>query len=108
MMVEKFARTVKKKNTIFVVSVKSITDEEDKMTEDMAKLLKEYENVFSVKSPPNLPPRRGEDDHAIPMVSGVRSQVRNLYRLTPEEKEILKTRLKELTEARHIRPSSSP
>jgi hypothetical protein len=104
---EKFARIAKKKNTIFVVSVKSITDEKDEMTEDMVKLLKKYEDVFSVKSSPDLPPRRGEDDHAIPMVSGIRLQTRNPYRLMPKEKEVLKTRLKELTEVRYIRLSSS-
>jgi hypothetical protein len=71
-MVEKFARTVKKKNTIFVVSVKLIT-EEDEVTEDMAKLLKEYEDVFSVKLSPNLSFRKREDDYAIPTVSRVRS-----------------------------------
>jgi hypothetical protein len=59
--VEKFARTVRKKNTIFVVSVKSII-EEDVVVKDVAKLLKEYKNMFSVKLPPNLPPERNEDD----------------------------------------------
>jgi hypothetical protein len=106
-MVKKFARTVKKKNTIFVVNVKLITEEEDEMIENMAKLLEEYEDMFSVKSSLDLLPRRREDDHAIPMVLGVRLQARNPYKLTPEEREVLKTQLKKLTKVRHIRSSSS-
>jgi hypothetical protein len=105
---EKFARTVRKENTIFMISVKSIIEEEEMVAKDVAKLLEEYKDVFSVKSPPDLPLKRGDDDHAIPTVSGVRLQARSSYRLTPEEREVLKTRLKELTEAGHIRPSSSP
>jgi hypothetical protein len=69
---EKFARTVRKKNTIFVVSVKSIIEREDVVAEEMAELLKEYKDIFSVKSLLDLPPKRGEDDHAIPIVPGVR------------------------------------
>jgi chemotaxis protein histidine kinase CheA len=51
---EKFARTVRKKNTIFVVSVKSIVEEEEIVVKDVAKLLKEYKDMFSVKSPLDL------------------------------------------------------
>jgi hypothetical protein len=80
----------KKKNTIFVVSVKLITEEEDKVTEDMVKLLEEYEDVFSVKSSPDLPLRRREDNHAILMVLRVRPQTRNPYRLTLEERKVLR------------------
>jgi hypothetical protein len=71
--VKKFTRTVRKKNTIFVVSVKSIIEGEDVVIEEVAELLKEYEDVFSVKSSPDLPSERSEDDHAIPTVLGVRS-----------------------------------
>jgi hypothetical protein len=88
--VEKFARIVKKENTIFVISVKSITEKEENMVEDMAKLLEEYKNIFLVKSPLDLLLRR-EDDHVIPIVSRVRLQARNPYRLTLEEREVLKT-----------------
>jgi hypothetical protein len=104
---KKFARTVRKKSTIFVVSVKSIIEEEEVVAKDVVKLLKKYKDVFSVKSPPDLSLKRGDDDHAIPTVSGVRLQARSPYRLIPEEREVLKTRLKELTETGHIRPSSS-
>jgi hypothetical protein len=105
--VEKFARTVRKENTIFVVSVKSIIEEEEVVAKDVAKLLEKYKDVFSIKSPPDLSLKRGDDDHAIPTVPRVRLQARSLYRLTLKEREVLKTRLKELTEAEHIRPSSS-
>jgi hypothetical protein len=44
----------------------------------------------------------------ISTVSRVRPQARSLYRLIPEEREVLKIRLKELTETGHIRLSSSP
>jgi hypothetical protein len=83
---EKFVRIVRKKNTIFVVSVKSIVEEE----EVVAKLLEEYKDVFLVKSLLNLLPKRSDDDHAMPTVLRVRLQARSLYKLTPEEREVLK------------------
>jgi hypothetical protein len=92
---------------IFVVSVKFIIKKEEVVVKDIAKLLKEYKDVFSAKSPPDLSLKRGDDDHMIPTVPGVRLQARSPYRLTLEEREMLKTRLKELTEARHIRSSSN-
>jgi hypothetical protein len=101
-------KNVRKESTIFVVSVKSIIEEEEMVVKDVVKLLEEYKDVFSIKSPPDLPSKRGEDDHVILTVLGVRLQARFPYRLTPEEREVLKTRLKELTETGHIRPSSSP
>jgi hypothetical protein len=61
------------------------------VVKDLAKLLEEYKDVFSIKSPPDLPLKRGDDDHAIPTVPGVRPQARSLYRLTPEERKVLKT-----------------
>jgi hypothetical protein len=105
--VEKFARIARKKNTVFVDSVKSITEKKEKVVKDMAKLLKEYKDMFSVKSPPDLSLERGEDDYTISIVPGVRPQARNLYRLMLEEREVLKTCLKKLMETRHIRLSSS-
>jgi hypothetical protein len=49
--VEKFARTVRKENMIFIVSVKFIIEEEEVVAKDIVKLLEEYKDVFSVKSP---------------------------------------------------------
>jgi hypothetical protein len=43
--VEKFARTVRKENIIFVVSVKSII-EEDVVAEEVVELLEEYKTYF--------------------------------------------------------------
>jgi hypothetical protein len=69
---EKFARTVRKENIIFIVSVKSIIEKEKVVVKDVVKLLDKYKDVFSIKSPPDLPPKRGDDDYAIPTVSRVR------------------------------------
>jgi hypothetical protein len=70
---EKFARTVRKESTIFVVSVKSIIEKEEVVVKDVVKLLEEYKDVFSIKSPPDLSLKRGENDHVIPTVPRVRS-----------------------------------
>jgi hypothetical protein len=56
-----------------VISVKSIIEEEEVVAKDIAKLLKEYKDVFSAKSPLDLLLKRGDDDHVIPTVSRVRS-----------------------------------
>jgi hypothetical protein len=71
-MVEKFARTAKKKNTIFIVNIKLIMKEKDEVVENMAKLLKEYKDVFLGKLPPDLSLRRREDDYVILTIPGVR------------------------------------
>jgi hypothetical protein len=84
--VEKFAKTVRKKNTIFVVNMKSIVEEEKVVTKDVAKLLKEYKDVFLVKSPPDLLLEK-DDDYTILTVPEVRLQARFSYRLTPEKRK---------------------
>jgi hypothetical protein len=88
---EKFAKTIRKKNTIFVVSVKSIVKKEEVVAKDVVKLLKEYKDVFSVKSSPDLSLERSDNDHAIPTVPRVRLQAKSPYRLTSEERKVLKT-----------------
>jgi hypothetical protein len=69
---KKFARTARKENTIFMVSVKSIIEDEEVVTKNIVKLLEEYKNVFSVKSQLDLPPKRGDDNYMISIVLGVR------------------------------------
>jgi hypothetical protein len=70
--------------------VKLIIEGKDVVVEDVAKLLKKYKNVFLVKSLSDLLSKRGEDDHAIPTVPGVRLQARSPHRLTPKERKVLK------------------
>jgi hypothetical protein len=55
-----------------VVSIKSIIEKKEVVAKDVAKLLEEYKDVFSVKSPLNLLPKRGNDDYAILTVLKVR------------------------------------
>jgi hypothetical protein len=70
--------------------VKSIIEGEDVVAEEVAELLEEYKNVFSVKSPLDLLFERSEDDHAISTVLEVRLQARSPYRLISEERKVLK------------------
>jgi hypothetical protein len=51
---EKFARIVKKKKVVFIVFTKSLLVEKNKVIENITKILKEFKDVFSVKSLPNL------------------------------------------------------
>jgi Retroviral aspartyl protease len=88
---KKFARTARKENMIFMISVKSIIEEEEVVVKNIVKLLEEYKDVFSAKSLSDLLLKRDDDDHAIPTVPRVRLQAKSPYRLTPEERKVLKT-----------------
>jgi hypothetical protein len=98
----KLAGIVRKKNTIFVVNMKIIMKEEKEIANEVKKLLKEYKDVFSIKSPLDLLPRRDDDEHAISTVPRVKPQIRTLYRLTLKEKKELKIQLKKLIDTGHI------
>ncbi|KNA03308.1 hypothetical protein SOVF_210450, partial [Spinacia oleracea] len=75
--------------------------------EEVAVVLKEYEDVMPPELPKRLPPRR-EVDHMIELEPGARPPAMAPYRMAPPELEELCKQLKELLEAGFIRPSKAP
>jgi len=105
---DKFWKSALKEKFVFAVSVYEILNEGSVPVQPgLEELLSQFEDIFSDKAVPDLPRSRGSDDHTIPTIPDARPIARNPYRLSPEEREVLKQRLKELIEAGHIRASSS-
>ena len=80
---------------------------EDPIPHEVEKVLEEFINVMPEDLPKELPPRR-EIDHTIELVEGAKPVSRPPYRMSPNELEELRKQLKELLEAKFIRPSKSP
>lgn len=70
-------------------------------------LRREYADVFPENLPPGLPPSRTVD-HRIELEPGFAPPNRSPYRLSPNEQDVLKKQLGELTDHGFIRPSKSP
>jgi len=105
---DKFWKSVLKEKFVFAVSVYEILNEgPGPVHSGLEELLNQFKDIFSDKAVLDLPRSRSEDDHKIPTISGTKPIVRNPYCLSPEEREVLKQRLKELIEAGHICASAS-
>ena len=79
----------------------------DGVPDDLAALLRSYEDVFPDALPPGLPPAR-EVDHAIELEPGAPPPSRPTYRMSFQELEELERQLREYVGNGWIRPSQSP
>ena len=79
----------------------------DGAPDDLAALLRSYEDVFLNALPPGLPPAR-EVDHAIELEPGAPPPSRPTYRMSFQELEELERQLREYVGNGWIRPSQSP
>jgi hypothetical protein len=53
---------------VFIVFTKSLLEKKDEMTEDIVEILKEFKDMFSVKSPLDLSPKRKRENYAISII----------------------------------------
>ena len=79
----------------------------DGVPDDLAALLRSYEDVFPDALPLGLPPAR-EVDHAIELEPGAPPPSRPTYRMSFQELEELERQLREYVGNGWIRPSQSP
>jgi hypothetical protein len=70
-------------------------------------LLKEYSDVFPAELPKGLPPQRSVD-HRIELAPHAKPPAKKPYRLSPMEREELRSQLTVLLDSGMIRPSRSP
>ena len=73
----------------------------------MAKLEKEFPDIFAEKLPPGMPPTRGVT-HTIELEEGVAPPFGPIYRFAPAELEELRKQITELLATGKIQPSKSP
>ncbi|MCO5554914.1 hypothetical protein L7F22_008452 [Adiantum nelumboides] len=83
---------------------------ESSMHEDLelSKFLNKFQDVFIDDIPRELPPKRGDDDHAIELILGSSPPNKPPYRVSQAQQEEIMRQINELVEKGMVRPSSSP
>ncbi|MCO5595276.1 hypothetical protein L7F22_049317 [Adiantum nelumboides] len=83
---------------------------ENGMHEDLelSKFLNQFQYVFIHDIPGELPPKRGNDDHAIELLPGRSPPNKPPYRVSQAQQEKIMRQVNELVEKGMVRPSSSP
>ncbi|GJP35642.1 hypothetical protein CLOM_g20160, partial [Closterium sp. NIES-68] len=79
----------------------------DSVPDDLAKIIREYPEIFPDGLPSGLPPERPQD-HKIELEPGAQPTVRTQWRLTQPELQELRNQLDYLLAKGFIRPSTSP
>lgn len=108
---EQFIRMCRKGAIPFMVLLnsaqeKTLPEHEENNTKRVAKLMKEYSDVFPDELPKELPPWR-KINHAIEELPGSKPVGRPYYRMSPLELEELRKQLKDLLVHQIIRESTS-
>ncbi|XP_040932038.1 uncharacterized protein [Gossypium hirsutum] len=104
-----FAKGVRRNEVSYLATLKIEETAEfvSETPKEVGQLLQSFRDVMPAQLPKSLPPKR-EVDHKIELVSNVVPPARAPYRMSPPELEELRKQLKELLDARFIRPSKSP
>ncbi|MCO5582857.1 hypothetical protein L7F22_036758 [Adiantum nelumboides] len=112
-----FEKSIKSSIFAYMIFVKdSLSDvnktqlNESGMHEDLelSKFLNQFQDVFIDDIPGELPPKRGDDDHAIELLSGSSPPNKPPYRVSQAQQEEIMRQVNELVEKGMVRPSSSP
>ena len=91
--------------SLFLVRPVPADNETHATLKEMAPLLQEYADIF--QTPTSMPPSC-HIDHSINLIPGAALPNAPTYRLAPQETVEMERQLKELIDASHIQPSSSP
>ncbi|MCO5585886.1 hypothetical protein L7F22_039820 [Adiantum nelumboides] len=75
---------------------------------ELSKFLNQFQDVFIDDIPRELPPKRGDDDHAIELIPSSSPPNKPPYRVTQAQQEEIMRQVNELVEKGMVRPSSSP
>ncbi|MCO5586969.1 hypothetical protein L7F22_040914 [Adiantum nelumboides] len=75
---------------------------------ELSKLLNQFQDVFIDDIPRELPPKRGDDDHAIELIPGSSPPNKPPYRVSQAQQEEIMRQVNGLVEKGMVRPSSSP
>ncbi|MCO5564643.1 hypothetical protein L7F22_018309 [Adiantum nelumboides] len=75
---------------------------------ELSKFLNQFQDVFIDDIPGELPPKRGDDDHAIELIPGSSPPNKPPYRVSQAQQEEIMRQVNELVEKGMVKPSSSP
>ncbi|MCO5546674.1 hypothetical protein L7F22_000109 [Adiantum nelumboides] len=75
---------------------------------ELSKFLNQVQDVFIDDIPRELPPKRGDDEHAIELIPGSSPPNKPPYRVSQAQQEEIMRQINELDEKGMVRPSSSP
>ncbi|MCO5553646.1 hypothetical protein L7F22_007171 [Adiantum nelumboides] len=75
---------------------------------ELSKFLNQFQDVFIDDIPGELPPKRGDDGHAIELILGSSPPNKPPYRVSRAQQEEIMRQVNELVEKGMVRPSSSP
>ncbi|MCO5573414.1 hypothetical protein L7F22_027185 [Adiantum nelumboides] len=75
---------------------------------ELSKFLNQFQDVFIDDIPGELPPKRGDGDHAIELIPGSSPPNKPFYRVSQAQQEEIMRQVNELVEKGMVRPSSSP
>ncbi|MCO5583160.1 hypothetical protein L7F22_037069 [Adiantum nelumboides] len=75
---------------------------------ELSKFLNQFQDVFIDDIPRELPPKRGDDDHAIELILGSSPPNKPPYRVFQAQQEEIMRQVNELVEKGMVMPSSSP
>ncbi|MCO5551171.1 hypothetical protein L7F22_004668 [Adiantum nelumboides] len=112
-----FDKSIKSSISTYMIFVKdSLSDvnktqvNESGMHEDLklSKFLNQFQDVFIDDILGELPPKRGDDDHAIELILGSSPPNKAPYRVSRVQQEEIMRQVNEFVEKGMVRPSSSP
>ncbi|MCO5581859.1 hypothetical protein L7F22_035748 [Adiantum nelumboides] len=75
---------------------------------ELSKFLNQFQDIFIDDIPGKLPPKRGDDDHAIELITGSSAPNKPPYTVSQAQQEEIMRQVNELVEKGMVRPSSSP
>ncbi|MCO5557864.1 hypothetical protein L7F22_011436 [Adiantum nelumboides] len=96
------------KDSLSDVNKTQVNESGSKEDLELSKFLNQFQDVFIDDIPGELPPKRGDDDHAIELIPGSSPPNKPPYRVSQAQQEEIMRQVNELVEKRMVRPSSSP
>ncbi|MCO5560432.1 hypothetical protein L7F22_014047 [Adiantum nelumboides] len=112
-----FDKSIKSSISAYMIFVKDSLNDVNKtqvnesgLQEDLelSKFLNQFQDVFIDDILGELPPKRGDDDHAIELIPGSSLPNKPPYRVSQTQQEEIMRQVNELVEKGMVRPSSSP
>ncbi|MCO5550756.1 hypothetical protein L7F22_004247 [Adiantum nelumboides] len=96
------------KDSLSDVNKTQVNESGTKEDLELSKFLNQIQDVFIDDIPGELPPKRGDDDHAIELIPGSSPPNKPPYRVSQAQQEEIMRQVNELVEKGMVRPSSSP
>ncbi|MCO5560630.1 hypothetical protein L7F22_014246 [Adiantum nelumboides] len=112
-----FDKSIKSSISVFMIFVKDslsdvnktqVNESGSKEDLELSKFLNQFQDAFIDDIPGELPPKRGDDDHAIELILGSSPPNKPPYRVSQAQQEEIMRQVNELVEKGMVRPRSSP